>query len=254
MDEYNFDKELFGQFLNLLQETQKGIDKHPDFSYIKNNHHLFSDRGKYVQKVFRYYSRVMEVQEDLDRIAIFLRRFPLKKFYEENNIDYISYTKYHMEVFFHKINTLLDLLKLMVNEVYELNLSARKCTWDKLCKHDRTKDTPPLKVMEYYHKSFEHIIKARNLNTHRGLYHDPESDDIRMPMMIYRESEKFNIDVGEDLRLVMPKFGIEYRLRKFKKEKLNYIKNANEVVTQYVNLFMNVTLPVVIQTALKKQH
>lgn len=196
MDGTAFDKVLIGQFFNVLHETQKGIDKHPDFSYSKNNHHLLSERGKYAQNVFKYYARVSEVQEDLDRVLIFLRRFPLKKFYEENNVDLISYTKYHIEVFFHKINTLLDLLKLMVNQVYELGLTDRKCTWDKLCKHTNVKDSPSLKIIEYFHKSFEHIIEARNLNTHRGIYKDPESDKIKIPMMIYRESEKFNMEIG----------------------------------------------------------
>lgn len=252
MELTEYDNELIRQFLSILEGTHTGIEKHSDFNWTGNNFHLLSDKGQYMQKVFRYYSRILDVQEDLRRIEIFLRRFPLKKFYEENDITYLDYSKYHMEVFFHKINTILDLLKLMVNEVFELGLSERKCTWDSLSKNSAVKNSPSLKVIEYFHKSFKHIIEARHLNTHRGYYDESESEDIRVPMMIYKNSEKFNMDIGEDLKRIMPKFIIEYRLKEFRKKRILYLKNGHDVVTQYINMFMHLTLPVAIATAAKK--
>lgn len=243
MDITAFDKELIKKFLQFLDDSQKGVTSHPDFSYSKNNHHLLSPQGQYAQKVFRYYSRIMEILEDLKKVEVFLRRYPLKRFYEIYDIDYLSYSKYHMEVFFHKIHTLLDLLKLMLNEVLEIGLPTRKCTWESLKKHPKCQDSASLQIIHYFHKSFEHVITARHLNTHRGIFNDEDSDDIRMPMMIYKNSKRLNMEVGDDLRRIMPEFIIEYRLRKYKKEKVLFIKNGNEVATQYVNMFMNVTLP-----------
>ncbi|KAF2082055.1 Cthe_2314 family HEPN domain-containing protein [Flavobacterium sharifuzzamanii] len=244
---------LVKDFFEIVHRTMEEIHIHPEYSLSKNNHHLFSPEGKYANAVFGIYAKINEIKEDLSKVEVFLRRFPLKKFYEENEISHLDYIKYHTEVFYHKCNTLLDLFKLFTNEVYELGYSERKCTWGNLMKSEAVKDSLSLKVIEYYHKSFEHIIKARNLNTHRGIFKDSEKDDIEAPMMIYKNSEKFNMELGDDFRRMMPKFLLEYKLKKYKNERLLYIKSGNNSAEQYINIFINVTIPEFLNRAKAKQ-
>ena len=223
MEITEFNGELFKDFIEIVHRTMEEIRIHPEYSLSKNNHQLFSPEGKYANKVFDIYSKINEIKGDFKKIEVFLRRFPLKKIYDENEITHLDYIKYHTEVFYHKSNTLLDLFKLFTNEVYELGYSERKCTWGNLMKSEVVKDSLSIKVIEYYHKSFEHIIKARNLNTHRGIFKDSEKDDIETPMMIYKNSEKFNMELGDDFRKMMPEFLLEYKLKKYKNEKNNIL-------------------------------
>lgn len=253
MEITEFNGELFKEFFEIVHRTMKEIYNHPEYNLNKNNHYLLSQEGKYANKVFSLYSKITEIKEDLRKIEVFLRRFPLKKFYEENEISHLDYIKYHTEVFYHKSNTLLDLFKLMTNEVYELGYSEKKCTWGNLIKSEIVKESLSIKVIEYYHKSFEHIIEARNLNTHRGIFKDSEKDYIESPMMIYKNSEKFNIELGDDFIKMMPKFYLEYKVKKYKNDRLLYIKSGNNVAEQYINFFMNVTIPVFLKRAKAKQ-
>lgn len=253
MEITDFNDKLFKDFFEIVHRTMEEIRFHPEYSLSKNNHHLFSQEGKYANRVFDIYSKISETKEDLRKIEVFLRRLPLKKFYEENEISHLDYIKYHTEVFFHKSNTLLDLFKLFTNEVYELGYSEKRCTWGNLMKSEVVKDSLSIKVIEYYHKSFEHIIKARNLNTHRGIFKDSEKDDIEAPMMIYRNSEKFNMKLGDGFRKMVPKFLLEYKLKKYKNERLLYIKSGNNAAEQYINFFMNVTIPEFLNRAKAKR-
>ena len=237
MEITEFNGELFKDFFEIVHRTMEEVRIHPEYSLSKNNHHLFSPEGKYANRVFGIYSKITEIKEDLRKIEI-------------SHLDYI---KYHTEVFYHKSNTLLDLFKLFTNEVYELGYSEKRCTCGNLMKSKVVKDSLSIKVIEYYHKSFEHIIKARNLNTHRGIFKDSEKDDIEAPMMIYKNSEKFNMELGDDFRKMMPKFLLEYKLKKYKNERLLYIKSGNNAAEQYINFFMNVTIPEFLNRAKAKQ-
>jgi len=252
MEETEIDKELFRDFLDLVHKSQEGVTKHPEFSFDKNNFHLLSPQAQYLQKVSRYKSRIYDLLDDLDKVEVFLRRFPMKKFYEDNDIDHLNYTKYHTEVFYHKISTLLDLLKLMVNEVFEARLSERRCTWDNLNKITSIKDSAPIKIVGFFHKSFKDVIFARNLNTHRGIFSDSKRDDLSLPLMIYKNSEKFDMDLDERYKTLMPRFILDYQIREYKKNKLNFIKQGNMVARQYINIFMNFTLPIAVNTAKQK--
>ncbi|WP_289658335.1 Cthe_2314 family HEPN domain-containing protein [Flavobacterium panacagri] len=253
MEITEFNDKLVKEFFEIVNRTMEEVHEHPDYSRSGNNHHLLSPEGKYANKVFGIYLKIKEIKEDLRKIEIFLRRFPLKKFYEENEISHLDYIKYHTEVFYHKSNTLLDLFKLFTNEVYELGYSEKKCTWNNLMKSEAVKDSLSIKVIEYYHKSFEHIIEARNLNTHRGIFKDSKKDDIEAPMMIYKNSEKFNLELNEVFRKMMPKFLLEYKIKKYKNERLLFIKSGNNAAEQYINFFMNVTLPEFLNRAKAKQ-
>lgn len=232
--------DLHTKFLDVINDSIDELYNHPERQSSQSNFHLLSEKGKYSSKVFEYYSKMNQTKEDLRKIEIFLRRFPLKKFYEDNEISHLDYIKYHTEVFYHKITTLLDLFKIIINRVYELGLSEKKCTWENLIKSEKLKQSMLIKVVECYYKSFESVINARNLNTHRGHFYDSEKDNIEDYMFIYKNSEKFNVEIGNNFKKMMPKFYLEYKLKVYKKDKLKFIQNGNKVAEEYANIFSNV--------------
>ena len=142
-----------------------------------------------------------------------------------------------MEVLFHKVHTISELKKLMINEVYKIGLSEKKCSWENLKKQSNLRNKVPMQILENYFKTFKHIINLRHLNTHRGHYNDEESIDISAPLNIYKWSEKDGYDVGEKFKLMMPKFLIEYKLRKFKKERIEFVKSASSATLYYKEEF-----------------
>ncbi len=231
--------DLHGKFLDVINDSINELYNNPKRKASQSNFHLLSEKDKYSSKIFEYYSKMNQTKEDLKKIEIFLRRFPLKKFYEDNNISHLDYIKYHTEVFYHKINTLLDLFKIIINRIYELGLSEKKCTWKNLTKSEKIKQSILIKVVEFYYKSFENIINARNLNTHRGYFYDSEKDYIEDYMFIYKNSEKFNMEIGDDFKKMMPKFYLEYKIKIYKKDKLKFIQNGNKIAEEYVNIFSN---------------
>lgn len=233
---------LVRDLLDAVQESTNGIDKHPEYDVMKNNFHLLTERGQYTMKVFNLYNRILDLITDLRSIEIFLKRFPLSKFYEKNEIDILSYLKYHTEVFYHKIATILDILKLMVNEVYELNIPEENCSWDNLKKRLDVAKTPELLIIESYYKSFKHIISARHLNTHQAYYYDKDTDDMRAPLLLYKNREMFDSEVDDNFRKFYPEGLLKFRIREFRKKRLEYIKNGNNVADEYSNMFVNVIL------------
>lgn len=232
--------ELYRKFIDVINSSIEELYNHPERKSSQSNFHLLSEKGKYSSKVFEYYSKMNQTLDDLRKIEIFLRRFPLKNFYQDNEITHLDYIKYHTEVFYHKINTLLDLFKIIINNVYELGLSEKKCTWENLIKSEKSKQSVLIKVVECYYKSFEHVLIARNLNSHRGQFHDSEKDDLEDYLFLYKNSEKFNMELGDNFKKMMPKFYLQYKVKVYKNDKLKFIQNGNKVAKEYANIFSNI--------------
>jgi hypothetical protein len=182
--------------LDSVNDALEDAKNHKDYNILKNNFHLFSEKNKYVMNTFRYYNNITEFNEDIKKVEFFLRRFPNSKFLNENDIDNLTYIKYHMEVLFHKIHTILELKKLMINEVYNVGFSEKNCSWENLKKHSKLRNKAPVQILKNYFKTFKYIIDLRHLNTHRGFYDDENSIDISIPLNIYKWSERDGYDLG----------------------------------------------------------
>ncbi|SDX75890.1 Cthe_2314 family HEPN domain-containing protein [Flavobacterium degerlachei] len=240
METTNFELTRF--LLNSVNNAQEEAVNHKDYNILKNNFHLFSEKNKYIMNTFRYYNNIVDFNDDIKKVEIFLRRFPNSKFLNENDIDNLTYIKYHMEVLFHKIHTILELKKLMINEVYKVGFSEKECTWENLKKHSKLRSKVPMQILDNYFKTFKHIIDLRHLNTHRGHYNDEKSIDISASLNIYKWAEKDGYNLGENFKLMMPKFLIEYKLREFKKERVKFVKNASIATIYYKEEFFKYLL------------
>lgn len=233
-------KDLLMKFLREVKKYQKEATLHPDFEMGKNNHSTLSKKGIYLNEIFKYYSRMNDLTSDLEHIVIFLRRFPYPKFYYKNDINQLDYIKYHSEVFIHKIHTILEVKKMLLNCTYELGLNEKDCSWENLKNQKGIKGTEIAQLMNSYHKTFKHIINVRHHNTHRATYNDKDSDDISLPLSIYENHEKLGLELDDEFKTLIPKFILDYQVKKLKKERINYIKDGINSVNYYSTKFMNI--------------
>lgn len=230
---------------HFLQYHRKVMDfamKHPQYEIGRNNYHLLSKEAKETCSILDYMNRLIDLKSDLDKTATFIRRFPIKEYYHENDIDQIDFIKYHFEVFIHKIHTILEVMKLMVNEFYNIGLKEEDCNWKNLKNHEDVKNSAVSKIIQIYYKSFKHLISLRHMNTHRALLKDKLSDALKSDLMIYNESEKYDLEVGEDFKRLRPKIIIDYQVKRLRKERVEYIKNGKEIAENYINRFIYVIL------------
>lgn len=240
--ENNSDLEIRKKFLeykmNLMTETMS----HPEYNINQNNFYLHSENGKIAITISKYLNKIFDLIADLDKIVLFLRRFPNRKFYTENDLDELEYTRYHFEVFTHKIHTILEIKKLLVNEFYDIGLSPKNCNWKNLIKNKNLKNSTSSKMIEFYYKSFKHLIQLRHLNTHRAIFNEEKMEDLRSDLMMYAQCEKFNLDIGEEYRKMRPKVLVDYQVTKYRKDKLSYIQDGRDIARQYSLQFENIIL------------
>lgn len=236
------DFELRKFFLDYLEKAMNLTKNHPEYNINQNNYHLHSEDAKLALAILDFQTTLNDLVADLKKVEIFIRRFPNKKFYEDNEIGQLDYIKYHYEVFIHKIHTILEVKKLAINKFYDIGLKERNCTWKNLKNQKQIKNSAISKIIEFYFKSFEHIIKHRHLNTHRAYFGDKTNDELKTDYSIYKNAEKFGRDVSLNFRRIMPQGVVNYRIKEYKKERIEYIKIGTKIADTYVEQFITIIL------------
>ncbi|MFC2186213.1 Cthe_2314 family HEPN domain-containing protein [Fulvivirgaceae bacterium LMO-SS25] len=203
----------------------------------ENNHRLLSSNGKEAVQIMDFLTRLDSLISDLGRVKVFIRRFPVKEYYESNDIDQLDFIKYHFEVFIHKIHTILEVKKLWLNDFYKIGLKEKDCTWDKLKVHSAIQKSPTKLIIESYYKSFQQIITVRHLNTHRAFYNDKKNDDLKSYLMKYNSFKKFGLD---DYESIQPKVLIDYQIKEYRKKKFKYVENGTEIAEAFTIDFITI--------------
>ena len=228
-------KFLENPFTENLLETYSAIlkigDKRVGFVFGENNHRLLNENEKCISRIFALHSNLTHSVEHIHFIKTFLKRYPYRKFYTENNITQLSYIQYHTEVLFHKVHTILDIMKQLVNEVYKLKITSKDCSWNLLSAKLNIKN-PSMQVIERYYKTFENIIKIRNENTHRGNYNDSGKDEIEMEygQSVYELHDRLGIETNIEFIKTFPKFMINYKLKEYRKKRIQLVNEIQENV------------------------
>jgi len=235
--------ELLIKFVELVP---RDVHNRKGFSFEKSNYHLLSSTEKYIVDVFNLYNRLNELYKDLERVIIFVKRYPTAKYYESNNIDKLVYIKYHTEVYLHKIHTILEVMKLILNDVYELKIVEKDCTWNKLKNNPQVNQTKAYKIVEAFHKSFEQIIEARHRNTHRALFNNGVDSDLEIALDIYKISDKLALGVDLEFMKIYPPMLVNYELKLHRKKRVDFMQKSNEVAKKYFDMFIKEILQVTI--------
>jgi hypothetical protein len=139
-----------------LSNAQKDFDKRAGYMQGENNHHLLNEDEKYTTNIFRIQSALATTSEQLLHIKLYINKYPFRKHYLAQGISQLEYIQYHMEALYHKVHTIHEIMLLLINEVYRLNLPATKCRWNMIAKKLASPEKP-LKVVHRYFKTFENL-------------------------------------------------------------------------------------------------
>jgi len=217
--------------LDIVGLTIKDVEKRDGFDFEKNNNHLFNEKEKYILRINKLHRNLIYCTEQIIYIKVFIKRYPNKDYYRKENISQLTYIQYHIEVLFHKIHTILELMKLLVNEVYELKIDSKDCSWNSLTAR-LDKKNPTLKIIDKYYKTFKNIIDSRNANTHRGIFNDKEKDKIELDygLSIYEMHERLGIENDIEFERMFPKFMIDFKIKEYRKNRILLINKIQSII------------------------
>jgi len=237
------DKILDNPFTNNLYDTYvvsfKDVDKREGFNINGRNRNILTDSEKYIVDIQKQHSNLISTIEQIYFIKTYLRRFPDKNYLSENGINRLSYIQYHTEVLSHKIHTVLEIMKLMINEVYVLNIPPVDCTW-RMIISKLDKKILPLKIIDKYFRTFAKIIELRHINTHRGVYSDKGQDEIesKYGFTVYELHKRLGINTDIEFQRMFPQFMIESKIKELKKSRVDLVTNILGVISELTNEFL----------------
>lgn len=229
-------------FFSYIHKVSKKVSQHPNYKPEENNYDILSSNQKLSFRIVEYTSKLNGLLSDLNKTHVFIRRFSDKKYMEKNEISNLSYIKYHYEVFMHKIHTILEVMKLAVNDIYEIKLPPKDCTWDNLKNNPIFKHTKTKLIIEAYFFTFEHIIKHRHLNTHRAYFGDKTNKDLSVQYNYYRDAEEYGFELQDDPLTPIRKDFLNQKVFRYRKERLKYIEEGTEIAKKYVYDFESILI------------
>lgn len=242
MEQPEFVKNDFTKYILESLKSNENIHKRPGFKPGQNNSHLLTTKERYRNKNFDLYTRLANVLDQLDYVAIFLKRLPHKEYLKTNGLNELNFLQYHLEAHVHKIHTVLELMRLMVNSTYEFGILEKDCSWENLKKHPGIKNSAIEKILNGYYKTFKGMIEMRHYNTHRGLFKDSAMEELSSPLFIYDAAAKFKMDIT-DYREVFPEFYLRHKLKKLRKDRIKNTYAWNHLACNYTNKFLDALLP-----------
>lgn len=218
-----------------MGEFSKDFEQRPGYVSGGYNHELLNEREKYVTRVFRIQRNLVETTDQIRYIRIFLNRYPFRKMYLENGISQLEYIRYHTEGLYHKVHTVLEIMRLLVNEVYQLNIPVKDCSWLQLCKHINKK-TEPMKQMDAYYKTFKNLIDLRHISSHRGVFNDDEMDEIELYYGNAFSKYEARGYVFENLNLNQNL--LRYKLREYKNKRVALVDQVKKINGELLDKFL----------------
>jgi hypothetical protein len=228
--------------LKLMDEHYQStneIEKRDGFQSGGNNYHLLTEKEKYNSRIFRLECDLITTIDGIEYVKVFLTRIPYKKYLWKNSIDELSYIQYHLEILFHKVHTVLDVMKLLINEVYFLGINERDCSWKRL-KAKVGNQIEAMIVINQYYEEFKNIIENRHLNTHQGYFRDKKMDDIDFftGYGLLKLYNKAGLEPDEEMKKRISNFYIDFQLKHFRDDKLKFIVNIQKSIYSYLKRFL----------------
>lgn len=210
----------------MLEMQTKSDDSSP------RNYHDLSDQAKYLLEFVNFYRRLLNLVEDLSLVIEFIKMTPELNGCNESKITPVRCINYHLEVFYHKIHTILEVFKLATNSIFEFGLSEKQCSLGNLKNKKNEESICVFDVIDRYHRSFEKMINVRHLNTHRAISVNPASDDIDV-LIIIRQNNLVDS--------LPPFFSnmVNCQIESHKQEKISTLVNCVQIAKLYVEEFLN---------------
>lgn len=239
---------LMNFFSQRLQEDMSnslhGFDQRTGYIQGGNNHHLLHEDEKYTSRIFQLQSALVTTYEQLVQIRVFINRYPLRKYYLSHGISQLDYIQYHIEALFHKVHTIHEVMLLMINEVYCLDLTQMKCRWKNITKKVLSTEAPLQHALKYY-KTFQNLIELRHMNSHRGYFEDSIKDKIDIYHgLFFHKQEAYGFKLDDETKKMFPPNLTNYMLRKYKTGKVKLVDLVIEENQKLLQNFLGSFLPV----------
>ncbi|MGN8068417.1 Cthe_2314 family HEPN domain-containing protein [Mucilaginibacter sp. 22184] len=238
---------LMNYFSQRLQEDMAssldGFERRAGYVQGSNNYNLLDEDEKYTSRIFRIQSALTKTSEQLHHVRKYINRYPFRSYYLSKGISQLEYIQYHIEALYHKVHTIHEIMLLMINEVYGLNLPETKCRWSVIIKKISSTEAPLVNVHAYF-KTFENLIGLRHLNSHRGYYEDEEKDkiDLYYGLFFYKE-EANGFKIDDEFKKLFPPALTRYKLRQYKKEKVELVDVVIRESEKHLHNFLGSLLP-----------
>lgn len=230
----------------LLDAIKKAIDNvysNSQFNKVKHNYSLFNENERYLMNFNEYYNKCLDLVSDLDKIVVFIRCFPSKKYYENNDINQMEFIKYHLEVYFYKIHTLLDIMKKLLNALFEYGLSEKECTWNRLKTKNEILNSDFEKLILAYHNTFRDILEKRNLSSHDAHFEkEIEHKLIDSYLLINKLEDKYKSHSPGNKSSKIEQASYNFRILEYRKEQLVFVRRGINVANILVHKFLKVAL------------
>ncbi|GAL86067.1 hypothetical protein MYP_3296 [Sporocytophaga myxococcoides] len=236
------------KLVELNESILKDFHLRNGFNFSANNFHLLNNTEKYISGVTKLQYNLFHVVEQIHFIKIFLKRINNKNYLQSNGINELTYIQYHTEVLSHKVHTILEVMKLLINEVYDLKITAKECSWNNLIgKLD--KNSQPMRIIDNFFIAFESLIDLRHLNAHRGIYIDSEKDKIEIDfgLSIYEGMERLGMDLDMEFKKKFPMFLIKDKIKGHRQNRIKFIIRIEETIHSYIKEFLTSIHPQLIK-------
>lgn len=217
---------LYKQFAKLLGVVLKNYKDYPEVEKWSSLYQLSNP-------FLRCLTTIEELEDDLNKVLVFIKRFPQKDYLAKNNINQFDYIRYHLEVYMHKIHTMLEVYRIWINDFYEIGLNHRDCSWNNLKGKKKIRDSQIRITLEDFYKTFKTTINNRHLNTHQAYYKDEEMERLHRIWKLHNFSDYLGFDKNEELKKLFPKYHLDEDINIFRKKKVNFVIESNNAVKHY---------------------
>ncbi len=210
------------------------------FSTIKDSNNKTYEElppaQKYVVDINTYNSRLLIALDEIKYTRTFLRRFPLKDYYHQNEISETKYTKYHIEFYYHKLFIIRELIRQLINSVYQLNLIKINNISDLVMRLG--KEDPSILLLKDFENKLNYYRIKRNENVHQGEFiPDNDFENLKMWIDLHSLSNLLKQQLPKD---VLQEKVVESLARNYRKDKARMLNESLIGMEKYINSFYDI--------------
>jgi len=212
--------------LSSFSQSLKNAGKRAGYTASGNNYHLLNKVEQYQSEAFRIQSSLSKTADTLSHIRIFMGRYPFKKYYLQHGISQLEYIQYHSEALFNKIHAIREIMRLLINHIYQLRLPERNCSYSNLI-HKIGRDCAPLQIYDLHTRTFEKLIDLRHVHAHGGQWTDKERDEINTyDGLAFYKFEAQGFPMSDELKALLPLRYVEFKITEYRKKRLELLDQA----------------------------
>ena len=173
-------------------------------------------------------------------VRAFIRRRPTKAYLRKHELNEVKYYEYHYASFLHRVHTIVEVMKLVANYAFSINLSARDCKWENLKVSEDFANSTMRRVIDSCYVKLNVHIQLRHLSTHRGNIQNTAMGSLDAELSArdrWTDPAELSKQPEEIQRYFHP-VHVRHRVELFKKDLLKEIDDTEQVVLGHLRRFL----------------